>query len=206
MGQLGRAAWGLTIVAALALSGCDRQAKAPAEKETPVAKDSEGKKSIFRPEFQVEPIGGEEAPPPLDSRIEFPEGADLTETAKAELATILESPQLAEGGAIILRGHSDSGGDDEANMRVSKERAEAVRDWLVENGVADDRITVIAFGEQNPVAPNALPDGSANEKGRAANRRVDIHVDTVIKPEPTKEPTLAETLSEPSPAESEPER
>jgi OOP family OmpA-OmpF porin len=83
---------------------------------------------------------------------------------------------VAAGGPIILRGHSDAGGNDAVNMRVSVERAEAVRDWLIEMGVAEDRIEVIGFGEQNPIAPNALPDGSPNEEGRALNRRVDVSV------------------------------
>ena len=69
---------------------------------------------------------------------------------------------MAEGGEIILRGHSDSGGSDDGNLRASQARAEAVRDWLVDNGIDSERITVIAFGEQNPAAPNALPDGSPN--------------------------------------------
>jgi len=43
-------------------------------------------------------------------------------------------------------------------------------------GVAQDRISVIAFGEQNPVEPNAKPDGTPNERGREANRRVDVTV------------------------------
>ena len=62
-------------------------------------------------------------------------------------------------------------------MRASMARAEAVRDWLVENGADAERITTIAFGEQNPIEPNALPDGSPNEEGRAANRRVELTID-----------------------------
>jgi OOP family OmpA-OmpF porin len=42
--------------------------------------------------------------------------------------------------------------------------------------VAEDRIEIVAFGEQNPVAPNALPDGTPNDEGRAKNRRVEIRV------------------------------
>ena len=49
-------------------------------------------------------------------------------------------------------------------------------DWLVEHGVARERITVIAIGEQRPVAPNAHLDGSADEEGRARNRRVTLAI------------------------------
>ena len=76
-----------------------------------------------------------------------------------------------------------------------RDSAEAVRDWLVENGVEASRISVIAFGEQNPAAPNALPDGSPNEEGRLANRRVEIEVYTAEQPAEVEKPTLAESLA-----------
>ena len=117
---------------------------------------------------------------PLDATIGFPEGgATLDEGALAKLEQVVTSQQVREGGTIVLRGHSDAGGSDDANRRASLARAERVRDWMLERGVAKDRVEVIAFGEQNPVAPNALPDGSPNEQGRERNRRVDIRVDPV---------------------------
>lgn len=159
--------------------------------------DGDGEaRSIFRPEFQVEPIEAFEQQGSLETRVLFPEGVELTEEARAELATVLASPQVAEGGMITLRGHSDSGGSDEANMRASQARAEAVRDWLVANGVGEDRIVLIAFGEQNPAAPNALPDGSPDEVGRAANRRVEIEVRGKPPAVSDQQPTLAESLAE----------
>ena len=48
--------------------------------------------------------------------------------------------------------------------------------WLKDNGVDADRISLIVFGEQNPIEPNALPDGTPNAIGRAANRRVEIEI------------------------------
>lgn len=176
--------------ASLALAACQDDRGPSAEDE-----DASEKRSIFRPEFQVEPIEALEPQGVLETRLLFPEGAELTEEARADLATVLASPQVTEGGEIVLRGHSDSGGSDEANMRVSQARAEAVRDWLVENGVAEERITLIAFGEQNPEAPNALPDGTPDEAGRAANRRVEIEVRGKSGAVPGKEPTLAESLA-----------
>ena len=178
-------------VALLALAACDNAAPEP--EPSPTAPASDAPVSILRPDVE-QPIT---APglAKLETSISFAEGgADLSEEALAELATVRESPQLAEGGEVILRGHSDAGGNDAANMRASQARAEAVRDWLVEMGVEADRIRVIAFGEQNPVEPNALPDGTPNEKGRAANRRVDVTIRVPKKaPEPTEpEATKAE--------------
>jgi OOP family OmpA-OmpF porin len=129
----------------------------------------------MRPDVEVERI----VPPmkPLETSVPFAEtGGDLSDAALAKLATILESDQLAKGGAIVLRGNTDSTGDDEANLRVSRKRAERVRDWLVERGVAEDRFTIVALGEQRPVAPNAHLDGTPDEEGRAKNRRVDVVV------------------------------
>lgn len=176
--------------ALLALTACDRGSgneQGGAETGEP--------KSIFRPEFQVEPIEALQESGKLETRVLFADGVELTEEARAELATVIASPQVSKGGRITLRGHSDSGGSDEANVRASQERAEAVRDWMVENGVAEERITVIAFGEQNPAEPNALPDGTPNEEGRAANRRVEIEVAAPAGEGAEKAPTLAETLA-----------
>mgnify|MGYP003129993008 FL=1 len=178
------------VVSTLLLAACNSE-QPPTTPEEP----AEGKRSIFRPEFQVEPIDSLSPPESLETRIIFPDGAELSQEARAELATVLASPQVTGGGAIVLRGHSDSGGSDDANMRASRARAEAVRDWLVENGVEASRISVIAFGEQNPAAPNALPDGSPNEEGRLANRRVEIEVYTAEQPAEVEKPTLAESLA-----------
>lgn len=164
----------------------------------PDATSTDGPRSIFQGDGE-NGEGTQVAPAalrPLETTISFADGTpDLTEAARAELATIIDSPQMDAGGAIVLRGHSDSEGSDEANLEASRLKAEAVRDFLVENGVAAERIEVIAFGEQNPIAPNALPDGSPNEEGRATNRRVEVTVETGRTGE--RRPSLIETLTEP---------
>ncbi len=161
--------------AALALAACGDRNEQDSQPDARASEPAEGSQSIIRPD--VDPVVAVQALSPLVTRVTFGEGgAELSEAALAELATVRESPQVAEGGPIILRGHSDAGGDGTVNKRASEARADAVAEWLIEMGVAEDRITIISFGEQNPVEPNALPDGSPNEAGRAANRRVDITV------------------------------
>lgn len=172
----------VVMVAALALAGCDRREPAAppepeesAEPAEPTPEASSTPTSIIRPDLEINPI--EPKLEPLEASVSFAEtGEELSAAALEDLETILESPQMAEGGVIVLRGHTDSTGDDEVNLRVSRRRAEMVRDWLVEHGVAEDRITVIAIGEQRPVAPNAKLDGTPDEAGRAANRRVDVSI------------------------------
>ncbi|MGD0275154.1 MAG: OmpA family protein [Syntrophales bacterium] len=71
---------------------------------------------------------------------------------------------------IRVEGHTDSKGSDALNMDLSKRRANAVRDLLVQRGVAASRIEVIGFGKSMPVATN---DTAA---GRQRNRRVEIKI------------------------------
>lgn len=180
----------------LALAACNNDAPAPDPTPTPTG--GETPVSILRPDVEQPPQVDEMMK--LETRISFADGgSELSEEALAELATVRQSPQLAEGGPIELRGHSDAGGSDDANMRASTARAEAVKDWLVEMGVAEDRITIIAFGEQNPVEPNALPDGTPNEKGRAANRRVDVTVRLPVKADAQKTDKTAATSDKAQP-------
>jgi len=69
---------------------------------------------------------------------------------------------------IEVAGHTDSKGSDAYNMKLSKQRAEAVRNFLISRGVAADRLTAKGYGESQPVADNAT------EAGRFQNRRVEL--------------------------------
>ncbi len=71
---------------------------------------------------------------------------------------------------LQVEGHTDSVGSDEFNMTLSQKRADAVRDYLVAQGIAGDAITSQGFGKADPVASN---DTAA---GRQQNRRVEIVV------------------------------
>lgn len=178
-------------LAMTALAGCNSRESEPAPQPTA----SSEPRSIFAEGFDTETAIAEPTLAPLELTIGFPEGDELTETARADLATVLASDQVANGGEIVLRGHSDAGGSDEVNLTASRKRAEAVRDFLVDGGLEEERITIIAFGEQNPVAPNALPDGTPNEEGRAQNRRVEVTVTGDDDGDAAEEPTLIETLA-----------
>lgn len=75
---------------------------------------------------------------------------------------------------IMVEGHTDSRGSDEVNMKLSTERADAVREYLVASGnIEPVRIQAMAFGESNPIASNDT------EVGRRKNRRITF----VIHPE-----------------------
>ena len=66
----------------------------------------------------------------------------------------------------VIEGHTDSNGSDAHNQGLSERRAQAVHDYLIARGIASSRITAQGFGESQPIADNATPEG------RAQNRRV----------------------------------
>ena len=69
---------------------------------------------------------------------------------------------------IEVAGHTDSRGSDAYNMKLSQQRAEAVRDYLVSKGIAADRLSAKGYGESQPVA------GNATDEDRFKNRRVEL--------------------------------
>jgi OmpA-OmpF porin, OOP family len=75
---------------------------------------------------------------------------------------------------VVIEGHTDSIGSEAYNQRLSERRAMAVKDYLVSQGVAADRLEAVGRGESDPVAPNTTPEGSDNPEGRAMNRRAEL--------------------------------
>jgi len=69
---------------------------------------------------------------------------------------------------VVIEGHTDDVGTAEHNRQLSQERADAVREALVTNGISRDRIEARGLGESYPVAPNS------NQAGRQQNRRVEV--------------------------------
>ncbi len=70
---------------------------------------------------------------------------------------------------VRVEGHTDSHGTDAANLKLSSERAQAVRQYLVANmGMDISRIEAVGYGESRPVATNETAEG------RARNRRIDV--------------------------------
>ena len=175
--------------AATMLSACDRPAAPPPPEPEPTPTASPA--SILR-EDVVAPEEVVEVAEPLNVVVPFADGGvELDDAAQQAIDKIVASDLFADGGKITLRGHTDSAGYDEANLRASRRRAEAVADALEEAGADPERFEIIPLGEMRPVAPNANLDGSENEQGRARNRRVDVHI--ALSDDQTDAPTLDET-------------
>ena len=76
---------------------------------------------------------------------------------------------------ILVEGHTDSSDSEAYNQQLSERRAASVKNFLVQRGVASQRINILGHGEHRPVATNATPEG------RRMNRRVQIGINPVSR-------------------------
>ncbi|MGH6963288.1 MAG: OmpA family protein [Phenylobacterium sp.] len=93
--------------------------------------------------------------------------ATLSPEAQARLDAFVEKLKTDNRNVYVeVQGHTDATGPKDANYRLGEQRAEVVRRYLNQHGVALNRIGTISYGADAPVAPNN------NKAGRSANRRV----------------------------------
>jgi outer membrane protein OmpA-like peptidoglycan-associated protein len=71
---------------------------------------------------------------------------------------------------LLIEGHTDSVGSDPSNQVLSKNRADAVKRWLVDHGIPSGLITARGRGQTAPIASNGTAEG------RQKNRRVEIRI------------------------------
>ena len=96
--------------------------------------------------------------------------SDLTPDAKAVLDRVAAAIKKYPTPLVEVSGHTDSDGDEALNVTLSTNRANTVRDYLVNAGVEVRRLSAAGFGSSKPKADNATPEG------RAQNRRVEFVV------------------------------
>ncbi len=96
--------------------------------------------------------------------------ADLLPDSKSLLSKVAKSLMDQPSTKLEVAGHTDSLGSDEYNLKLSNRRAASVRSYLISQGLNADNIYARGYGERQPLATNA------SEEGRAANRRVEIHL------------------------------
>jgi outer membrane protein OmpA-like peptidoglycan-associated protein len=99
--------------------------------------------------------------------------ADLKSGAKTTLTRIAEQLKNNSDVRISVEGHTDNTGSSEKNVTLSEKRANAVRDFLIANGVPADRIVSSGKGAADPVASNKTA------AGRLQNRRVELVITTM---------------------------
>jgi outer membrane protein OmpA-like peptidoglycan-associated protein len=94
--------------------------------------------------------------------------AELKSSANRTVLKIVQFLQLNPKRVVRIEGYTDSTGGEQENLKLSRDRAQAVADVLVDLGIDEKRIQVEGYGDQYPVEVNA------SERGRAQNRRVEI--------------------------------
>ncbi len=107
---------------------------------------------------------------PTDKIVFTKNSTTLAESAKEVLDDVAAAILGYNDLVVEIAGHTDSSGDAVTNLRLSKQRATAVQDYLVEKNVPDSRLSPIGYGETAPISDN---DTVA---GRAANRRIEFNL------------------------------
>ena len=106
-------------------------------------------------------------------RVFFKSSSHILETRSYKLLNnvaqvMLRHPEIAR---IRVEGHTDDVGDDSSNLRLSERRADAVRTYLLAQGVPADRLVSQGFGETRPI------NAAKSKDARAENRRVEFHIE-----------------------------
>jgi len=96
--------------------------------------------------------------------------ANLTTLAKTNLDKLITVLKNNPDTNINIYGHTDSIGSDAVNLRISSQRAEAVKNYLVANGISASRMFTEGLGKSSPIASNDT------DAGRAKNRRVEFAI------------------------------
>jgi peptidoglycan-associated lipoprotein len=107
-----------------------------------------------------------------DDSVKFPkDGSQLSDEAKSRLMEFVQKLKSDNKNVYLeIQGHTDATGSASVNQRLGEDRAEAVRRFMNEQGVALNRMNTISYGEDSPVASNKT------KQGRAQNRRVVVIV------------------------------
>ena len=104
-------------------------------------------------------------------RVHFPfDASSLTNEAKAALDEAAEKLRNLTEIELYVDGHTDDRGTTEYNMSLGERRAETVVNYLNNSGVEKNRLTVVSFGEEQPLA------SGSNAVANAENRRVDFRL------------------------------
>jgi outer membrane protein OmpA-like peptidoglycan-associated protein len=125
---------------------------------------------------------GTPAPPPPPPKVELIEIKDRVEfevnkakLLKASFAVIDQVVEVMKKNTDIalveVQGHTDTSGDATKNLSLSQQRADAVRDYMINKGKIDgERLQAKGFGQEKPIADNSTAEG------KQKNRRVEFHI------------------------------
>ncbi|MBL0693944.1 OmpA family protein [Comamonas sp. JC664] len=131
-----------------------------------------------KPEPKPEPVT--QAPPPeapsrlpTEHHVQFPVGqSTLSDSERRNLDAVADYLKANPRVSLRIEGHTDNTGPEELNRTLSQERADAVRQYLIQQGIESSRLTAKGFGPDQPIASNET------HEGRSANRRVEFVTST----------------------------
>lgn len=96
--------------------------------------------------------------------------ATLRSESNKELQELAEYLKYKEDEKIEIAGHTDNDGKDADNMKLSQQRAEAVKNYLIKRGIAANRLIAKGYGATMPIADNST------EAGKQKNRRTEVKI------------------------------
>ncbi len=96
--------------------------------------------------------------------------AELVPSSLATLDRTIEGLKKNAKAKVEIEGHTSSEGGEEFNQKLSEDRANSVRDYMIRKGISKDRVTAVGYGYSRPKASNDTEDG------RRQNRRIEVRV------------------------------
>lgn len=93
---------------------------------------------------------------------------NITPESESVLSKALKTLRTYDDIIVEISGHTDSDGSNAYNQTLSYNRANAVREWLISNGISSDRITAVGYGEEKPRVANDTPEH------KRMNRRIEF--------------------------------
>ncbi|MGF1703065.1 OmpA family protein [Photobacterium makurazakiensis] len=124
----------------------------------------------------VEPV----VPPEPETRTEIITETVLFGSGTSALKSIGTLDELVEKFSnankvsVIITGHADSTGSQRLNERLTQQRADVVKEYLIQHGIEPNQIVALGMGTRHPIADNSTFEG------RAKNRRVEIRIDATF--------------------------
>ncbi len=130
---------------------------------TPGVKENDGCPELKKEEEEILKTAFE--------NLEFETGsAKIRPSSYASLIDLARLLQKKPTWRLLIEGHTDNVGSRAFNIKLSQQRAESVKNFLMEQGISGDRIITKGYGPDKPIAPNTTPEG------RQKNRRVEFTI------------------------------
>ena len=166
------AKWLGVVFAALFLAACSSNETKEAEAAAAAAAEQAAEEAAAREAEQQAQAVAQEAREAAAADVgtvfyfDF-DSSSLTDEARGQVDAHIAA-LLGNNDSVRLEGHTDERGTREYNLALGERRANAVRDYMVANGVPSYRIETISYGEENPVAYGS------GESNWQQNRRVEL--------------------------------